>query len=101
MAFTFNSTSQNSGSAATALSTRTGLYLSADATITPTDIRLGSVSIPSLAPDASQSTSTRVVIPRKLARGIYYLGAIADYLGAETERNENNNSFAGTTIQVK
>ncbi|MDO8413436.1 MAG: kelch repeat-containing protein [Gallionellaceae bacterium] len=100
-AFTFSSTTSNAGAANTTASTRTGLYLSTDATITAADTRVGNVSVASLASGASHSASTRVIAPLRLAKGTYYLGAIADYLGAQAESNESNNSFTGTTIQVK
>ena len=99
--FTFNSTTKNQGTAATATSTSTGLYFSTDATITTADARVGTVSVGILAPAASQSASTIVTVPKTLARGTYYLGAIADYTGAQAESNESNNSFTGTTIEVK
>ena len=99
--FTFNSTTKNQGTAATATSTSTGLYLSTDATITLADVRVGTVSVGILATPASQSANTVVTVPKTLARGIYYLGAIADSTGVLPESNESNNSFTGMTIQVK
>ncbi|MDO8413049.1 MAG: kelch repeat-containing protein [Gallionellaceae bacterium] len=98
---TFNSTTKNQGTATTVASTSTGLYLSTDAVITTADILVGSVSVASLAAGTSQSAATSITVSKKLARGTYYLGAIADYTNAETESNESNNSYTGTTIQVK
>ena len=99
--FLFYSTTKNQGTVATTAASMTGLYLSTDATITQDDTLLGSVDVGDYYPGYSLPTSRDATIPKTLKPGTYYLGAIADVSGVETESNESNNSFTGTTIQVK
>jgi hypothetical protein len=74
---------------------RVGIYLSTDANIDTGDILIGSRSIASLAGLASNSATTSVTVPSAtVPAGTYYLGAIADDLGAVTETNESNNTAA-------
>ncbi len=78
-----------------------GLYLSTDANITTTDLRIGTRSIGSLAAGASSSATSTVTIPSTIAGGTYYIGAIADYGKTRLESNETNNARAGNTIVVQ
>lgn len=77
------------------------IYLSADRTITPSDIKVGwHYSLPSstsCAADVFASAS----IPATLARGIYYIGAIADQLDWVQELDETNNAIAGNAIRIQ
>ena len=75
-------------------------YLSTDATITTSDIVLGTRSVSSLAATAADSATTNVTIPYTLIPGTYYLGAIADYNNTRAETNENNNALTGNTIAL-
>ena len=99
-----NATTANTGIAVAAVST-TALYLSADATITPSDISLGTINIGSLAAGATSPNSASVTLPSTLVTGAYYLGAIADATGAVVEGNatatgESNNAKTGNVIQI-
>lgn len=101
---TINTTTANNG-IGTATASVTGLYLSLDATITASDIRLGGHSISSLAPGTPSTGSTSVILPTGLVTGPYYLGAIADDTGQVTEGNntgtgEDNNAGTGNTLQI-
>ena len=78
-----------------------GLYLSTDATITTTDLRIGTRSVSSLAVGVSSSTTTTLTIPTTLAAGTYYIGAIADYTNMAKENNETNNARVGNTLMVQ
>jgi subtilase family serine protease len=93
-----------------------GIYLSADAVITESDMLLGYRNVPGLAPGASNTGTTSVSIPSSIAPGTYYIGAIADNftimecdewdcwdtgLGKRiVESNEANNTLAGSQIVV-
>jgi hypothetical protein len=68
-----------------------GYYVSSDSTINTNDLYLAYSNI-TLAREASWTAATRLVIPTNLARGYYYLGAVADNNGAIGERLENNNA---------
>jgi len=76
-----------------------GLYLSTDATITTSDLRIGYRSV-SLAANASSTATTTVTIPPTLAPGTYTLGAIADYSSRQLETSEVNNALAGTAVTI-
>jgi len=80
---------------------RVGLYLSKDSTITTSDIFLNSRSVGPLAPGAVSQANTRVRIPRGLAPGTYFIGAIADDTNKISETNELNNAKAGNTINLR
>jgi subtilase family serine protease len=77
------------------------LFLSTDNVITSDDIYLGGRHVYDLAPGASSSDATTVLIPYDLKRGTYYIGAIADYQDYVNESNEANNALAGNTIFIK
>lgn len=65
-------------------------YLSADKTITSSDLLLGERRVPVLGALKSSSERTTLEIPSNLAPGTYYLGVIADALKQIPESNENN-----------
>lgn len=93
-----------------------GIYLSADAAITESDMLLEYRYVPGLAPGASSEAATSVTIPSYTAPGTYYIGAIADNFAIWecdewdcwdtgmsnriTESNEANNALAGNQIVV-
>lgn len=77
-----------------------GLYLSADSTVTLSDIYLGSRYSDALAPGACSRISTTVTIPATVTSGAYYIGAYADLYGSEAEANETNNGLAGNKITI-
>jgi len=64
---------------------KVGIYLSADPTITITDIFIGERSVAGISGNSSDTASTNVTIPLDLYGGggpqVFYLGAIADYSG--------------------
>ncbi len=73
---------------------KVALYLSTDDIITSDDIYLGYRSVTSLANNGTNTASSIVRIPPSLARGKYYLGAIADYQSTIEETDETNNTTA-------
>lgn len=97
---TVNATAKNQGQASAGASTLS-FYLSADATITTADKKLSDVSVTSLAVGASKAVSSSVTLPTSLAKGTYYVGAIADRAAVVLESDENNNWKAGNTIVLK
>lgn len=76
-----------------------GFYLSPDATVTTSDIFLGSRIQTPLLNGGSAGGSTTLVIP-DVAAGTYYIGAVVDYLGTVPEGNETNNGRAGNSLVV-
>ena len=70
----------------------TGIYLSADASITTADILIASASTPPLGAGQSDSESAALAFPTNLTPGIYNLGALADSGGTVSESNESNNN---------
>jgi len=88
------STVRNAGPApATAFTVR--FYLSSDTTLDGTDVLLGSRAIASLASGASSMATTTVTIPANTSvPASYYILAVADALGQQTELNETNNVMA-------
>ncbi len=94
-------TLMNQGPVTTAAGSTVALYLSSDATITGTDISLGTISAPTLNTGASTTLSYSLVIPSSVARATYYIGAIADSANVIAEGNEANNARAGNTISIR
>ncbi len=87
---TVTDTTKNSG-ASTAVASTTKIYLSQNNVLNPWDTALGSRSVPSLAPLATNAGGTSVAIPSGLAPGAYYLIGAADATGRVPESNEGNN----------
>jgi subtilase family serine protease len=101
------------GSAATGF--HVGIFLSTDATITPSDTLIGTRHVAGLAPGAQSTETTTVSIPWDAA-GTYYLGAIADDFPAWVcdseidacwwvqdvvkESDETNNAATGNAVFV-
>lgn len=74
-----------------ASSSNVGYYLSTDNIWSAGDVYLGNSLGGALAASTSASRSATVTIPAATAPGSYYILYYADYSGAETESNENNN----------
>lgn len=100
---TFSYWVNNLGSGSSAAS-KTGIFLSTDFAITTSDTLLTVVNTPALsAANSAGSTDFETVqftVPTSLARGTYYIGAIADYDGRVGETNEANNASIGFAINV-
>ncbi len=71
-----------------------------DAADTTGDLWLGERTVPGLASGASSSADTAAAIPRTVAGGTYYIGAIADPTNQLLEGVESNNAAAGNTIAI-
>lgn len=76
------------------------VYLSSDATITTSDLLIGSRNVPTLAPGISSTVTTSLSIPSNVVPGTYYIGAIVDAYNGVKESNETNNVLVGGTIAV-
>jgi uncharacterized repeat protein (TIGR01451 family) len=79
-----------------------GLYLSTDNIITTNDLRIGTRAVSTL-PGMTNSTSvTAIALSVTFTNfGVFYLGAIADYLRVVPEISETNNALASTnTIEI-
>lgn len=88
--------------ASAAANARVGIYLSTDATITTADRLLGSRTLATLAAGARSSGGGSLVVPMDVAPGTYFVGAIADDLGAVAESSETNNvRVAPATLTVR
>ena len=68
-----------------------GLYLSDDAEVTTEDRLIGQRTIFSLGVGFGSAQSFPYTLPTDLPVGFYHLGAIADYLQAVAENDEDNN----------
>ena len=86
---------------ATAKNVKVGFYLSTNANITANDQRIGSVTVTSIPAGASIPLTVGATIPATLAKGTYYIGAIADDTGAIRESIEINNALPGNTISIQ
>jgi subtilisin family serine protease/subtilase family serine protease len=70
----------------------TGFYLSPDSGFDTTDVFLGSRVVAALAPAATDTASTALVIPQGTVPGSYYVIGVADFNGAIAEITESNNT---------
>ena len=86
----------NIGTAAAGAST-TGIYLSADSTITSADTLLTTVGTPGLSSATSDNEIALLSLPTNLTPGTYYIGVLADYNSLIGELDENNN---GTAVPI-
>ncbi|MBI3010337.1 MAG: S8 family serine peptidase [Candidatus Omnitrophica bacterium] len=94
-------TTRNSGQEAS-WACAVGLYLSTDATITTSDLRVGSYTqAAGLAVGATKTTTAGVTIPTYISPGTYYWGAIVDYNNALFEISETNNTKAGNAVKIQ
>lgn len=88
---TINDTTKNNG-CGLADASMTQFYLSKNTILDPTDIALGSRSVPSLGTGVSSGPlSTNVVIPLGIPTGSYYIIAVSDDSDVVEEANETNN----------
>lgn len=72
---------------------RVGIYLSDDALITPSDVLIGQRQVLDLEVGALDPASGSLTVPAFVMAGTYFVGAIADDLGAIIEMDELNNEF--------
>jgi Leucine-rich repeat (LRR) protein len=99
-AFLVLMTTANVGDLATKQSTSTCVYLSTDPKLMTGNVKLRSVPVRSLRGGASVRSIEYVSVPRTVAPGTYYVGAIADCTSRQTEIDEGNNSRTGAPIVV-
>lgn len=79
----------------------TGIYLSADSTITAADRLLTTDAVTALQSHGMSGERVTVTLPDDVAPGTYYLGVMADHANAIAERSEANNSSDGVYIEVR
>lgn len=80
---------------------RVGVYLSLDALITPSDTLIGQRQVLDLEVGALDPASGTLTVPPSVPAGAYFVGAIADDLGAIVEMDElNNERTAPGTLAV-
>ncbi len=84
--------------AANAGAFRLGYYLSTDATITATDILIGTCAYTALAAGANSGCAGPLLFPATLTPGRYYFGAIVDDQNQVSESDETNNARAAAAI---
>jgi subtilase family serine protease len=96
---TVNDTTKNQGTGPSDTSV-TAFYLSTNSVIDASDIPLGTRSIGSLAPGATDSVASTFTVPSNAAVGNYYLIAKADANLTVSESNENNNVKTGSLVPV-
>lgn len=74
-----------------------GVYLSADAAVTPADQLLGFRTVASLAAGQSTSGGGTLTVPLTTPGGTWFVGAIADDQDTVSESNEANNARAAAS----
>jgi hypothetical protein len=92
-------TTKNQGTGSAPQSS-TGFYLSANTALDSTDVWLGSRTLTSLGPGATNTVSTTLHIPPSTNGGSYYILAKADWGGLVDESNETNNVKASGVVRV-
>jgi subtilisin family serine protease/subtilase family serine protease len=97
-ALTVTDTTSNLGTASAGTSA-TRFYLSANSTLSADDVPLGARAAPALAPGESSSVTAALQLPATLPTGIYYVIARADADDAVVETNEGNNN-ASRSVSV-
>jgi Ca2+-binding RTX toxin-like protein len=80
--------------------TKTGIYLSTDATIDKTDTLIGIDDVAAIAGNAIRSAGGDFDLPAGLKAGKYYVGLIADHNGTITELDETNNTAIAGQITL-
>ena len=93
LSFTINNTGSENAESSTA-----GIFLSTDATITPTDMLLATVATDALAQGTSAVENASPALPDTLTPGKYYLGVYADYDNQIPESNETDNASTALAI---
>ncbi len=73
---------------------RVGIYLSDDALITPSDVLIGQRQVLDLDVGVLDQASGSLTVPAFVMAGSYFVGAVADDLGAIIEMDELNNELA-------
>ena len=96
---TVTDTAKNQGTAPIA-GTVTGFYLSLNNSINPTDTFLGTRNVGALAPSATESASTQLLIPPGTLPASYTLLAVADMNDTVAESLENNNGRGFGWVRV-
>ena len=92
-------TTANQGSQPAA-NTWTRVVLSTDMTIDESDTKIGAFRVGALTNGANNSQEQRFTILSSIPEGEYYLGAIADRSGRETEAVETNNTLLGPPLTL-
>ena len=92
-------TTRNQGTGMSPAST-TGFYLSTNTSLDAADIWIGSRSVSSLGPGATEAASTTVHIPPSTVAGSYYVFAKADWDDAVRENIETNNARASGVVRI-
>jgi subtilase family serine protease len=93
---TVTACNQGAGSA----HSRVNLYLSADASITAEDTRVGSASTGMLHSQQCALLHVKTTGPESLTRGLFYVGAVIDPDDAVSEASETNNARVGTRMAI-
>lgn len=75
-----------------------GIYLSQDATVTSGDVLCGVRSVVSLAPGEISFVSAPVTVPANTPGGEWYVGALADIGGTQSESDEFNNGAVASSL---
>jgi subtilase family serine protease len=91
LTITIGDTTKNQGTGTAGPST-TNFYWSTNSTYSADDIYLGSRSIPSLGPSATNTGAINVTVPASECSGTFYIIARADGDNVIPETNENNNN---------
>ena len=76
----------------------TQVFLSANGSVDPSDIRLGSRSVPALAAGTSSAGSMSITIPEGTAAGTWNLIVKADGEGTVSETSESNNTSSRSLL---
>jgi subtilase family serine protease len=96
---TVSDTTKNQGTE-TVPASATGFYLSSNTYYDSKDVFLGSRNVGSLAPSATESASTQLIIPATTVPGTYYVIGIADWNGAVAESTETNNTRTSGAVRI-
>jgi subtilisin family serine protease len=88
-------TTKNAGAGAVGPSL-TYIYFSANGSIEPSEVPIGTRSVPALAAGASSSGSIAITIPEGTAPNTWYIIAKADGEGILDETSETNNAYSRT-----
>ena len=94
--FTVSALVRNAGDEASVVTTMR-FYRSTDATITTSDVEVGTDDLPSLAPSATSTQS--VSLTASTSAGAYYYGACVDAVTGESDTTDNCSSSVKVTIQ--